>query len=355
MQDFSSIDARINRWLSDFGACPSLSNMRVLAWEYRNLLCRFSLNFDAQGVAECMECIVTLGYSDRDFKINVSRSIMGILFRQRDNVPSWLLDIFFDYIFFVRDVVDIQFYKDLLKAFTLHSRVWNAYPDFCEWWGFANLSDSDFIKSGDSFPLGSSAYLAYARAILKSTLSPLCLSFWSDFARRMAGSDFSIYAHLQFASFLIRVGHNRAEVLRILRPLVVRKYMKPWVWLAVSEVFPFTDIRHKAALIFALSCIDNVQDTRSLQVYLQLSRFYKAQGDFNNCRYFVNRLWSLSTVHHDILMSDFSSFLGTETYSPNMDPTFDYRGICHDIFAGVVDSDGELWLKLSADIKLMEI
>ncbi len=349
MQDLSTIDSRIAKALNDFGDNPSIQNMKTLAWEYKNLLSYYSNNYDEFSFLECLNCINALGYRDSFFEVGVAKILINTLFSNRDAVRSLVMDHFFDYIIGIHPVKDSKFHRSLLFAFTLNSRNWISYPDFCEWWGFSHFVDSDFASVDNNFALGSSAYLAYSRALLKCSISPLTLAFWADFARRMSSGVFSIYANLQIAEFLTRIRFSRATILRVLRPLVVQKFRKPWIWLTVADVFDNAELQYKACLLFALHCTENVQNSRNNVVFFRLAQYFKAVSDTENCKYFINKLWALN-VYHDEIESDFHNYVDSIPHIFIADADFDYQQICHDIFAGISNVDTELWTNLSGEI-----
>ncbi len=349
MQDLQTIDSRIAKALKDFGNEPSIDNMRLLAFEYQYLLSYYSKYYDELSILECLSCINALGYRDRFFEESIVRILINTLFQNRDRFRSYVLDQFFDYIIGIHSVKDSNLYRSFLYAFTLNSRIWASYPDFCEWWGFSHFQDSDFVYSDSHFVLGSSAYLAYSRAILKSTISPLTINFWSDFARKMAVGTFSIYANLQIAEFLIRIRFNRNSILRVLRPLVVQKFRKPWIWLTVADAFSYADYQYKACLLFALHCTENVQDSRNNVVYFRLAQYFKSVSDAESCRYFINKLRALNVYHYEI-EQDFHNYVDSLPHVFVADADFNYQQICHDIFASISNADADFWIKLSDEI-----
>lgn len=341
--DLELCDKRIIDALHRLSKTPDIVSYNSLAWAYRDLLHYYFFNFSEEGISDTMDCIEALGYRDPAFQESVLYLILAVLKRYRGCFHSHVVDKFFDYIFFLKIGPGHPVYFKIMSAFIFNSRLWGGFGCFCEWWDFSNFSDRHFVRPDGEYAIGCHAYEAYSRFLLKSGFSLLQIPFFSDFVRRMSFSSFSPYANFHIAGFLTHLGCDTVAILRVLRPYIKLKYRKPWSWIVVADVFDVDDVRHRACLFFALECSVAFPDYLNLLLWYRLARYFQHTGELDCARYFINRICGVSPGMRRDVQGGFYTILRPSADTKIPDTGWNYREICHGIFAGVRDVDDDLW------------
>lgn len=344
--DLLTCDTRISKCLDNLAGYPSLDNYSALAWAYRDLLAFLYTDFDEDNVADCLDCIELLSFRDIQFNSSVLGIVLNMLSNKRYDISSLILDRFFHFVISQDFQQGSPLYYLVFKSFLARHRHWRSFDSFCYWWDFSNFKDSDFISPNDQ-SIACRAYEAFARRLVKTSDLLEQNLFFSDFAKRVPGSAFSIYANFHFAQYLIFIKFDSSIILRVLRPYIKLKFHKPWSWIVVADVFPISDVRHKACLFFALDYASQFSDFVKESVYCRLADFMRQTGDVASCKYFLSMMKSINSPDNGSFPDGFAAILRSPVKMSAPDLSWNYRQICHDIFVNVSDADDNLWLSLS--------
>lgn len=344
-------DQRILDALSRLSATPDTASYNALAWAYRDLMAYYLQNLDNAGLSDCMDCIEQLGYHDLQFNSNILNLIINILRRHKGNIWSANIDKFFHFVIYLDIDRGSLLYKQILNAFLLNSRLWGSIGSFCDWWDFDNLSDGDFHAGADGYALACHAYEAYSRFLVKCGFSCHNLKFFADFISHMPDGDFTPYANFHIASFLTYLHCDRQLILRVLRPYIKLKHAKTWSWTAVADIYEEKDIKHRACLYFALQCSLEFPDYLNLSLWYRLARYFSHTGEMDYARYFLDLICDKHPDSRADIHREFSKVYRLSAEKEYPDTFWDYREICHAMFADVRDVDNDLWIYLAGWIK----
>ena len=187
--------------------------------------------------------------------------------------------------------------KQIFEAFHWFSRFWNAYLDFCDWWGFENFDIADFQIVNRRDSLAESAYIAYSRRLAPLTAGGYMFDFYIDFIEKKLRYPFTVYADYHICRFMIRTGFDAQDVLKGYRKYIKEKFSKMWTWITLSYLYEPDSIEYQACELFAAECEGTVLPEDSSEI--------------------------------------------------------NYRKICHDMFANIADPDNNFWMYVKD--KLLEM
>lgn len=341
----------ISQRLDSLAADPSSDNWVLLAKEYIKALSYVSLpqNFSIDVFSDLLSCIDTLNYHTTSSDLSILVAVERVLWKQRPNLHSDFLDLLFETIVPLIPMDNKLYRPRLFQAFHFYCGTWSSYLDFCDWYGFDNFQDRDYIPLGRN-SLAESAFIAYSRKLLSLSVTRLYIPFYIDFIAEAQSHSFTVYSNYHIASFLVAMGFNSQLILRVIRPYIKLKFTKPWSWILVANVFPDSDIRKKACIYFAVSCCGVNKPAVDNSVFSAVVDFFKRVGDFDSAHYFVD----LSINSGNPIDSALSDCVSQKWYV-NSRPSFslddlDYKSICHNIFADITDVDSNLWNYLCSDL-----
>lgn len=186
--------------------------------------------------------------------------------------------------------------KQVFGAFHWFSRFWDAYLDFCEWWGFENFDITDFQVIDKRDSLAESAYIAYSRQVIPLTVAEYTFDFYIDFIEKKLAHRFTVYADYHICRFMIKAGFDAQDVLRGYRNYIKQKSKKSWSWISLSHLFDEESTEYQACMLFAQECEGKQDDDAG---------------------------------------------------------TLDYRAVCHQLFADLKDADAVFWRNVQAKMREM--
>ena len=292
MTDGTRYEHRTAAALQSLTAKPSQATLSHLAVCYLEAAEYYAL---ARSWGDCYECIKCAEMLSCDSDAVVSK-VIAICIRCKYVIDSSeIVDALFDLVVNADYEGKSALRKQVFEAFHWFSRFWDAYLDFCDWWGFENFDAADFQVVDKRDSLAESAYIAYSRRLMRITAVDFSFDFYIDFIENMLAHHFTVYADYHIACFLIRVGFAAEDVLRAFRKYIKQKHGKVWSWIMLSYLFEEESIEHQACTLFAQECDGKLEDA----------------------------------------------------------PSIDYRTVCHNLFANVPDADATFWRGVQAQLRQM--
>lgn len=294
MQDDTRYEHWIGAALQALTSTPTNANLTRLAVCYLDAAEYYAVARRLADFYDCIKCVELLSCSSEAI---VNRVITFCLRCKAVIDNSEIVDLLFDLVVNSDFENNRALRKRVFEAFHWYSKCWDAYLDFCDWWGFENFEAADFLIVDKRNSLVESAYIAYSRRLVRLTVAEYVFDFYIDFIDNMLAHQLTVYADYHIASFLIRVGFPADTVLRALRRYIKQKHGKVWSWIMLSHLFDEESIEHQACVLFAKEC-DNT-----------------LEGDAS---------------------------------------TLDYRTICHNLFADIKDADATFWRQVQQELRTMQ-
>lgn len=292
MQNNTRYEQWIGVALQSLTANPSKATLTHLAVCYLEAAEYYAV---ARSWGDCYECIKCADMLSCDSDAIVGK-VITICIRCKNVIESSeIVDALFDLVANTDFEGKPELRKQVFAAFHWFSRFWNAYLDFCDWWGFENFDTADFQVFDKRDSLAESAYIAYSRRLTRVAVAEFMFDFYIDFIENMLRHHFTVYADYHIACFLIRVGFAADDVLRTFRKYIKQKHGKAWSWIMLSHLFEEESIEHQACTLFAQECDGTLDDAT----------------------------------------------------------TIDYRTVCHNLFANVLDADATFWRGVQAQLREM--
>ena len=271
---------------------PSTANITNLANCYLEAAEYYAMTRTWNDCYECIKCAEMLSCNSDD----MVGKVIAMCIKCRNVIEnSEIVDALFDLVANVDLDGKPALRKQVFKAFHWFARFWDAYLDFCDWWGFENLEAVDFQIVDRRDSLAESVYIAYSRRLARITTAEFTFDFYIDFIDKMLAHNFTVYADYHIACFMIRVGFAADDVLRTFRKYIKQKHGKAWSWIMLSHLYEEDSVEHQACTLFAQECNGNLDDA----------------------------------------------------------PTIDYRAVCHNLFANVLDADATFWRSVQAQLRQM--
>lgn len=190
-----------------------------------------------------------------------------------------------------------EVYHDLFCRFSDFADFWDAYPDFCHWWGLDNLRPMDFrrqaLRGGKKrvLSLGETAYIACIKKSMKdysqgkisvTEINSLigCLDYVISCNRGLYSLEFYKYT-------LMHLRDGKDEFLKTYLPVVKKRSSEFWTWLLLAEVFVDDEEKYIACLLRASSC--KAKEVFLSTIRLKLARYMIGVQDYVGARYEIEQ------------------------------------------------------------------
>lgn len=282
----------IENALQRLAAQPSKDNLMYLAECYLDAASYYAMAKEWKACYDCIKCAELISIRSEA----IVKKIITMCIRCKNTIgSSEIVNALFDLVLNTDFEGNAELRKDVFGAFHWFSKFWDAYLDFCDWWGFENFDITDFQIVDKRDSLAESAFIAYSRRLSSLTVAEYMFDFYVEFIDKMLAHNFTVYAEYHVCKFMIRTGFDVEEVLRGYRKYIKQKNLKPWSWTTLSHLFDMESSEYKACMLFAQEC----------------------EG------------------------------LKSESI------TMDYRAVCHDLFAEIKDADLIFWRKVQAKMREM--
>ena len=294
MSDGVIVEQWIGAALKALTAKPSQENLSHLAECYIDAAAYYAV---ARRWVECYDCLKCAELTSISSE-NIVNKVITLCVNCRNVIEnSEIVDALFDLVANVNFDGNNTLRKQVFGAFHWFSRFWDAYLDFCEWWGFENFDITDFQVIDKRDSLAESAYIAYSRRVLPLTVAEYTFDFYIDFIEKMLAHHFTVYAEYHVCRFMIKTGFDVQDVLRGYRRYIKQKSAKSWSWISLSHLFDEDSVEYQACTMFAQEC---------------------------------------------------------ERKSEDDSRTLDYRAVCHQLFADLKDADAVFWRNVQARMREMQ-
>ena len=293
MTDNTRYEQWIGTALQTLSSTPTKDNLTRLAVCYLDAAEYYAVARRLYDCYYCIKCAELLSCKSNA----IVKKVIEICLRCKNVIDnSEIVDALFDLVVNSDFDGDRSLRKQVFEAFHWFSKSWDAYLDFCDWWGFSNFEAADFQIVDKRNSLAESAYIAYSRRLARLTVAEYVFDFYIDFIDEMLAHNFTVYADYHIACFLIKVGFPSDCILRAFRKYIKQKHGKAWSWITLSHLFEEGTIEHQACTLFAKKC-DGTHDDNA--------------------------------------------------------ETLDYRKVCHDLFAAIPDADATFWRQVQQELRAM--
>ena len=271
---------------------PSKENLTHLAECYLDAASYYAVAKEWKDCYDCIKCAELI--SNRSEAI--VKKIITVCIRCKSAiVSSEIVNALFDLVLNADFEGNFTLKKGVFGAFHWFSKFWDAYLDFCDWWGFENFDIADYQIVDKRDSLAESAFIAYSRRLSSLTVAEYMFDFYINFIDKMLAHNFTVYAEYHVCKFMIRTSFDVEEVLRGYRKYIKQKNLKPWSWTTLSHLFDMESTEYKACMLFAQEC----EGLKSGSI------------------------------------------------------TLNYRAVCHDLFAGIKDADTIFWRNVQSRLREM--
>ena len=238
-------------------------------------------------------------------------------------------------------------YSVLLNAF-LTAKDWDGIVDFCDWWGFDNFRNEDFVyevlPNGKKMPISlvESAHIAYAKALINKPDKDAIGVFIPKLQSLAEQNPKMQYPNYYVGKLLLASGSDKQEVVKALLPFVRKKQSDFWAWQLLAEAFMDDDEKYMACLLRAVNC--HIQEQFLVRVYLILADALRQRGYYADARFYLDKYRQIKAETQTNVSRDANRMLHEAWYAgaAGQKPTYelDYVSITNELlFADKPETD----------------
>lgn len=329
LRQAGNLDEALKMAQKEFEAMPTDEwAKRNLAWVYDNYCKKYAEEGNYQAFYDTVCVLIDLGVNQSEAMLINS---MGWRFRsmlnsvdkiENTDERTRVLDGLFELVRQFNFAKPSDTYSVLLKAFLKYKDIWSSFKEFCEWWGFDNFRQEDYmcemLPAGrkESFSLVERAYMAYAKNLLKG--NPMDTEAISAFVPKLE-SLAEQHPEMDYPGYfagklMLALKEKGDDIVATIRPFVRKKKNEFWAWQLLAEAVEESDKDlYLASLLRAVQCKTKADYLVNIRLRLvkeffarqafyhavqQLRKYGKTKLAYNanwqpsgEVRYYFDQLW----------------------------------------------------------------
>lgn len=184
-------------------------------------------------------------------------------------------------------------YTILLKGFYKHREHWSNFIDFCNWWGFENFREEDYLKEklpdGKEMPLSvcEEVYIAYAKRLLQKRENSVIKEFMPKLDVLIETHPEMVYPGYYKGKLMIATG-DKTNLLNTLVSFVKKKRNDFWAWLLMAEALLEDETKNLACLYRAVNC--KTPEKFLTKARQDLAKTLIAQKFYNEAKFQIDKV-----------------------------------------------------------------
>jgi hypothetical protein len=248
---------------------------------------------------------------------------------KEQNVPTDFLTSLFEAIQGLPFVKPSLEYSVLLKAFMTCKEKWMAFTEFCDWWGFENFREEDYVcevlPNGKKMTISTveSTYLAYAKQLIEKNDQEAIAIFIPKMQKLAEAYPEMQYPSYYLGKLLLAAGDDGEETLNSVLPFVRKKQTEFWAWQLLAEALEKDDEKCMACLLRAVHC--NTQDQFLVNLYLMLANAFQQLKYYADARYYLDKYFQVKQDTQASVSRLAASFKNQDWYSKAAGQTPSYQ------------------------------
>ena len=220
-------------------------------------------------------------------------------------------------------------YSVLLKAFLTCKEKWMMFTEFCNWWGFENFREEDYVcevmPNGKKMPVSTveSVYLAYAKQLIEKNDKEAISVFIPKMQELAETHPEMQYPSYYVGKLLLAMGNSGEETLKSILPFVRKKQNDFWAWLLLAEALVKDGEKCMACLLRAVHC--NTKEQFLVNIYLLLADAFQQLKYFADARYYLDKYFQVKQDTQTRVSGEAISLKNEEWYSKAAGQTPSYQ------------------------------
>lgn len=264
--------------------------------------------------------------------------------KRRMPMPTVLSKIF-DSVKILRPVKS-KSYSVLFSTFVKYHDTWPRFVEFCNWWNFENFNENDFRATPNnhgktSISLVERAYVAYAKAILKSNDKNEIIKFSPLMETLSVQHPEMVFANYYNCKLLLAVGGNSDKSLNASVAFTRKRAKDYWAWQLLAESFPNNSDEHLACLLRSFDC--KIQDKFAGRLLQQLVSAYISRRNYAQAKRYLGLLMSNRSrqgleMNYKVKMWSSQPWFATTIAATTDDKTLNYIAITNKVISSGLPS-----------------
>lgn len=262
-----------------------------------------------------------------------------------------ILDRIFDLMMVMNIKKNSREYVMLYKSIHKYRRIWKNYLEFCNWWGFENFNELDFIRNNTQMSLAETALIGYAKRLAKTNFQEDLSRLAMTFIEKSQKHKLTVYSNYYIAKLLFKLGISGEAIRRVLRPFILQKSSKPWAWRIFSKTFTYKDFNNRyCCLLMALSCGKIFNEQIYSKVYLDLAELFQYNNKLDNAKFFYEKYYSIQKKNNITIPQSVIQEMSEEWYKKvtpqRPDTSINYKMICTKLINEIIPADRNLYANI---------
>lgn len=295
-----------------------------LVWVYDSFCNKYAEEGNLSSFADSFSSLIDLDAFNASPLINdtlcwrFNKLIRNILSKQQSTDVSKLGDVLFSLVRHLNPTKPSEQYTVLYKAFHKLKDEWHNYISFCDWWGFDNFREDDFVpekmSNGKKMSISTAegAYIAYAKRLLLDKDRDAIETYLPKLERLHEKHPEMAYPGFYIGKLLLCLDEKNQALNRLL-PFAKKKINEFWIWQLLADTQDVgSDIR-LACLMRAVKC--KTQESFLLNVRLLLAKELIGIHDYKSAKTQIAKIIQVREANNYSIPTEIRSWVNEKWYT----------------------------------------